>query len=62
MDTGLEFFSTLFSKINEKYVVEKILPEQFSLTPIIPALLLSLFDIFANPEVIWRRYIILYYI
>ncbi|EGR29523.1 importin 9, putative [Ichthyophthirius multifiliis] len=50
VDTGLEFFSTLFSSINEKYIQEKILPEQFSLAPIIPSLLLSLFHIFANPE------------
>jgi len=51
VDTGLELFCTIFSKVTEKYRNDKILPENFSLVPIIPKLMLSLFHIFAKPEV-----------
>lgn len=41
INTGLELFCTIFSKVNEgRY--NKIFPEEFSLAPIIPTLLLSL--------------------
>ncbi|EGR32294.1 hypothetical protein IMG5_089160 [Ichthyophthirius multifiliis] len=51
VDTGLELFCTIFSKVNQKYNSEKLLPEKFSFTLIIPELMPSLFHIFARPEV-----------
>ena len=51
IETGLELFCTIFSKINQKYSNEKLLPEKFSFTLIIPELMPSLFHIFAKPEV-----------
>lgn len=50
VDTGLELFCTIFSKVSEKYRSDKILPENFSLAPIIPKLMLSLYTIFAKTE------------
>ena len=52
IESGLELFCTMFSKINQKYSNEKLLPEMFSFTPIIPELMPTLFHIFAKPEVI----------
>lgn len=52
IDTGLELFCTIFSRVSEKYRSDKILPENFSMTPLIPKLMVSLFHIFANTEVI----------
>lgn len=42
IDTGLELFCTIFARVTEKYRYDKVLPEKFSLAPIIPKLLLSL--------------------
>lgn len=50
IDTGLELFCAIFSKVSEKYRSDKILPENFSLAPIISKLMLSLYTIFAKTE------------
>lgn len=51
VDSGLELFCTIFSKVSEKYRNEKILPETFSLTPIIPKLMQGLHQIVVNLKV-----------
>lgn len=51
VDTGLELFCTIFSKVSEKYRNEKILPETFSLIPIIPKLLHTLLQVLVNLKV-----------
>ncbi|KAL4462226.1 hypothetical protein ABPG72_018824, partial [Tetrahymena utriculariae] len=48
VNTGLELFCTIFSKVSEKYRNEKILPETFSLTPLIPKLMQALLQILVN--------------
>ncbi|EAR93623.2 importin-beta amine-terminal domain protein (macronuclear) [Tetrahymena thermophila SB210] len=48
VNTGLELFCTIFSKVSEKYRNEKILPESFSLTPLIPKLMQALLQILVN--------------